>query len=69
MRGKVQLCDESKKESSGSCSDTVMAVCIFKDLDRKDLLTCSEKRYRIKSSGQISGHLRMTGGKESEKRV
>lgn len=50
MREKIELCDESKKKAREDVAtqegDTVAAVCIVKDLDRKELLTCSEKRYR-----------------------
>ena len=50
MREEVQLCGKSKKKARGHVvsqeGDAVGAVCLFKDLDRKDLLTCREKRYQ-----------------------
>lgn len=64
MGEKVQACNESKKEGQGRCAaqegDTVVAVHIFEDLDRKESLMCNERRYRDQmkrfSLGNLSTH-------------
>lgn len=48
MREKVHLCGESKKKARGDAAaqrgDTEVAVCIFKNVDRKVLSTCNKKQ-------------------------
>lgn len=41
----VHLCGESKKKAAQR-GGIAVAVCIFKNLDRKDLLTCNNKRHQ-----------------------
>lgn len=38
--------EQEREDVTAQESDAVVAVHIFKDLDRKELLTCSEKRYQ-----------------------
>lgn len=50
MREKTELCGKSKKKAKEDVAaqegDAMVAVCTVKDLNRKELLTYSEKRYR-----------------------
>lgn len=38
--------EQEREDAAAWESDTVVAVHIFKDLDRRELLTCSEKKYQ-----------------------